>query len=166
MRIGILSDTHGVLPNDIFRIFNGVEHIFHAGDIGELSIIKKLETISPVSAIYGNIDPWPILSLYPNILITEMEGVKIIMKHDILDIKAYSFELFKKRLQADIVIHGHTHKPECTYYRNTYYINPGSVSKPRHGFNGSVVVLNLNSGDKTKIEPEFYEIKKAGTTGP
>jgi putative phosphoesterase len=160
MRIGILSDTHGVLPADVLHIFEGVDHIFHAGDIGDLTIINELETISPVSAIHGNIDPWPIPTLYPNILISDIGGKKILMKHDILDIREYSYELFKKRLQPDIVIYGHTHKPDSTLYRNTYYINPGSVVKPRSGYSGSVAVLELHSNETNKIDPKFFEIKK------
>jgi putative phosphoesterase len=162
MKIGIISDTHGFLPDEVFQIFTDVNHIFHAGDIGDVSIIKKLETISPVSAIYGNIDPWPIPVLYPNIIITEIAGRKIVMKHDILDIKHYSYELFKKRIETDIVIYGHTHKSASTFYRKTYYINPGSVSKPRYGDFGSVAILELNSNTTSQPIIQFIEIKKAG----
>jgi putative phosphoesterase len=165
MKIGIISDTHGQLPAEVFKIFEGVDHIFHAGDIGEVSIISELETICPVSAIYGNIDPWPIPTLYPNIIITEFAGKKIVMKHDILDIKHYSYELFKKRIQSDIVIYGHTHKAACTHYRNTYYINPGSVSKPRYGGLGSVVIVELNSKAAAHPKINFIELKKADTVG-
>jgi putative phosphoesterase len=165
MKIGIISDTHGSLPAVIFQIFEGVGHIFHAGDIGDESIIKKLETICPVSAIHGNIDPWPIPSLYPNILITDIEGKKIVMKHDIVDIKEYSYELFKKHLQPDIVIYGHTHKPHSARYRNIHYINPGSVAKPRFGDLGSVMVLELNSDEIYQPEIKFFEIKKADLIG-
>jgi putative phosphoesterase len=165
MKIGILSDTHGILPAVVLQLLNGVDHIFHAGDIGDVSIIRELEMLCPVSAIHGNIDPWPIPSLYPNILITEIDGKKIIMKHDIVDIREYSYELFKKRLHPDIVIHGHTHKPDATLYRNIYYINPGSVIKPRVGDLGSVVVLELNSNKIFQPETKFFEIKKADLIG-
>jgi putative phosphoesterase len=165
MKIGIISDTHGILPAVVLQIFEGVDHIFHAGDIGDESIITELETICPVSAIHGNIDPWPIPSIYPNMLMTDIDGKTIIMKHDIVDIKEYSYELFKKRLQPDIVIYGHTHKPETTRFRNILYINPGSVIKPRVGDLGSVVLLELNANEILQPETKFFEMKKADIIG-
>ena len=74
MRIGILSDTHGSLPHEVFNIFNGIDYIFHAGDIGDISIIRDLEALCPVFAIYGNIDSWPIISYYPSMLIKEISS--------------------------------------------------------------------------------------------
>ena len=162
MQIGILSDTHGKLPTAVLKIFNNVQHIFHAGDIGDISIIHELETICPVSAIHGNIDPWPIPNLYPNILVTSISGLQIVMKHDIVAFKEYSYELFKKRIQPDIVIYGHTHQPMATYYRNIYYINPGSTTKPRSGYKSSVVILTIDSNDSKKIDTRFYELEEAG----
>ncbi len=65
MNIGVISDTHGKVPSEIFKIFEGVDQIWHAGDIGNLDVIIELETIAPVIAVHGNMDQLPIVSKFP-----------------------------------------------------------------------------------------------------
>ena len=156
MKIGILSDTHGHLPAKIFTIFKNIDHILHAGDIGDQKIIDKLKILCPVSAIYGNIDRWPVTSLFKNKLLIELAGKKILLIHDIVNIKNYSFQLFKNDISPDIVIYGHTHKLNIEKYRNILYINPGSISKPRSGKYGTAVILKIE--DNT-LEYNCVELK-------
>jgi putative phosphoesterase len=97
MRIGIISDTHGHLPAQVFSIFKRVDYIFHAGDIGNQSIISDLEILCPVFAVYGNIDTWPVVSKYPSFLLKELNSKLIYLTHDIVSIKLHRYELFKKK---------------------------------------------------------------------
>ncbi len=156
MKIGIISDTHGILPGAVFDVFNGVDQIFHAGDIGNQDVIQGLEIIAPVNAVYGNVDTWPLVVNYRKMLVTELQGLRICLIHDIIKPKYFSFQLFKKNIEVDIVISGHTHATSYEMFRGIYYINPGSAVKPRGRKFGTVAILDL--ADK-KLEPEIIEIE-------
>jgi putative phosphoesterase len=156
MKIGLIADTHGILPEPIFDIFKNVKHIFHAGDIGNQEVIQGLEIICPVHAVYGNIDSWPVTIHYPHILVHQVQNKKICVYHDIIKPKYFSYQLFKKNIDADIVVSGHTHAAGFEVFREVLYINPGSASKPRDRRLGTVVILNLN---EEPLKPDIIEIK-------
>jgi putative phosphoesterase len=156
MKIGVIADTHGVLPDTVFDIFRDVKHIFHAGDIGNVEVITGLEIICPVSAVYGNVDSWPITVNYPPMLVTELDGKSICLIHDIIKPKYFSYQMFKKGIEAEIVISGHTHVAGFQIYHNVFYLNPGSVSKPRDRKAGTVAILDLNS---KPFKPKIIEIR-------
>jgi len=156
MQIGLISDTHSQLPEQVFDIFSNVKHIFHAGDIGNQDVIKGLEIICPVHAVYGNIDVWPITIYYPDMLICEIEGKRICVIHDIVKPKYFSYQMFKKNIEADVVIYGHTHVAHYEKFRHVIYINPGSISKPRDRKWSTVALLNL---DRAPLKPDFIEIR-------
>ena len=144
MLIGILSDTHGVLPAEVFPLLKDVEHILHAGDIGDLEIITELEALCPVTAVSGNIDGWDVMRRHPLEIDISLAGLSVHMKHDIGDIKNFRYSLFKKHTKPDLVIFGHTHRPFAEYFSSCYYINPGSVSRPLHKSHGTLVLLDLS----------------------
>jgi putative phosphoesterase len=156
MKIGIISDTHGILPESIFDIFKGVDQIFHAGDIGSQDVIQGLEIIAPVSAVYGNVDTWPLVVNYRDMIVTELEGRRICLIHDIVKPKYFSFQLFKKNIGVDIVISGHTHVISYEMFRGISYINPGSAVKPRGRKFGTVAILDLAD---INLRPEIIEIQ-------
>ncbi len=156
MKVGLISDTHSILPGPVFDIFKGVKYIFHAGDIGSQEVIQDLEIICPVHAVYGNIDSWPVTIHYPDMLVCEIEGKKICLVHNIIKPKYFSYQLFKKNIEVDIVIFGHTHVVEWETYREVVYVNPGSASKPRERKIGTVAILDLG---ENPLKPEIIEIK-------
>jgi len=155
MKIGIISDTHGILPDVVFDIFKDVNHIFHAGDIGNENVIQGLEIIAPVHTVYGNIDTWPLVIKYPDLHVTTLENKRICLVHDIIKPKYFSYQLFKKDIEVDIVIHGHTHVSGSEFFRHVLYINPGSATKPRGRPYGTVAILDL---DKIPLKPVFIEL--------
>ena len=155
MKIGVISDTHGVLPDVVFDIFKDVKHIFHAGDIGNVEVITGLEIICPVSAVFGNVDSWPITVSYPPMQVIELAGKIICLIHDIIKPKYFSYQMFKKGIEADIVISGHTHVAEFQTYHNVFYLNPGSVTKPRDRKTGTVAILELSS---KPFNPQIIDI--------
>ena len=156
MQIGIISDTHNILPKPVFKYFKNVDHIFHAGDIGSLSILKELKQIAPVSAIYGNIDDGSIRNVVPSILFENFENRVICLVHDIGSVKNFSYELFKTNKNADIIIHGHTHRPAYERYQKIIFINPGSASYPRTLNTGTIAIAEF---DKNNFSYEFIEIE-------
>jgi putative phosphoesterase len=81
VKIGIISDTHGLLRPQVFDVFQGVEHILHAGDIGNLDIITELEAIAPVTAVWGNADGWEVRGRVPEVAEVELGGVRVAVIH-------------------------------------------------------------------------------------
>lgn len=155
MQVGIISDTHNTLPPEIFGIFEKVDMIFHAGDIGAEQILQELETIAPVRAIYGNTDTFPLVSRLRPMELFKLDGYRICMIHAIRSPKAFAFEMLKMKEEADIVIFGHTHTSVKTVFNNIVFINPGSASSPRHGLKASVAIMKLGGSG---IDVEFITI--------
>lgn len=154
-KIGLLSDTHGHLPGQIFEIFSGVDFIMHAGDIGGLEILSDLKALAPVRAVYGNMDSNPDYNKLSRIDFIEVENMTICMTHIVNSYKSFSYELFKLKRSADIVLFGHTHRAEKTQYKNILFINPGSVSYPRGGGKPSIAIMTI---DGSAVEVDFYEL--------
>jgi putative phosphoesterase len=140
--MGILSDTHGQLPSKIFEVFAEVDLIIHAGDIGSENIISDLKSLAPVKAVYGNVDQFPLVSKLPRIDFIKVEEITICLTHIVNSFKGFSYELFKLKKKADVVIYGHTHKANVKTYKDILFINPGCVSFPR-GTGSSVAVLEV-----------------------
>ncbi|MEJ2052563.1 MAG: metallophosphoesterase family protein, partial [Calditrichaceae bacterium] len=143
MKVGVISDTHNHLPGSVFDIFADVELIIHAGDIGRENILTDLKTIAPVKAVFGNMDRFPLVSDLKRMDIFMLEECKICLTHIIGTHKTFAFELYKKNIQVDAVIHGHTHRAENLVFNKILFLNPGSVTQPRSGSRGSVGLLHI-----------------------
>jgi len=89
MKIGLISDTHGKLPEDVFNVFKKVDLILHAGDIGNFNILKRLKELAPVYAVYGNIDNYSVASRLPLKISFKLEEVQILMMHNIGNIRSF-----------------------------------------------------------------------------
>jgi putative phosphoesterase len=126
MRIGVISDTHGLLRPEAVQALAGCVHILHAGDIGDDSILDALRKIAPVTAIRGNVDREGICSTLPPTETIELAGKLFYMIHarEELDLHPHV---------ADIaaVIFGHSHQPEISWTDGVLYFNPGSAGPRR-----------------------------------
>lgn len=145
VRVGIVSDTHGIFRQKIVEALNGVEHIFHAGDIGKPLILRELEKIAPVTAVLGNID---IPSWFPELgktAVTEVAGKKVMVLHD-LD----KLEIDPGAAGLDAVVYGHTHKPSAHRQHGVWYVNPGSAGP--HRFLSPVSVAVMRIGEAISVE--------------
>jgi uncharacterized protein len=124
-RIGIISDTHGLLRPEAERALMGVNHIIHAGDIGRPEIIDSLRRIAPVTAIRGNVDIGEWARQYPDTKLVRLAGKSIYVLHDV------------KTLQADlgagidVIVSGHSHVPKIDTVGGVLYLNPGSAGPRR-----------------------------------
>ena len=141
MRIGIISDTHNFFDPQIIRLFQGVEHILHAGDIGLPRIILDLEQIAPVTAVLGNTDD---SGLHFRQTETLMLAQRKFLLHHIVNPHALEDRLRSciAREQPAVVIFGHTHKPFCETIGGTLYFNPGYAGKSRFGMDRSVAIMD------------------------
>jgi uncharacterized protein len=129
MKIGIISDTHNYLDPRVAKVFAGVEHILHAGDVGLHDIIIELEQIAPVTAVIGNTDEG--LPLRETELVT-LAGKKFLVHHIVTP--GLGSTRIDRRLRddaPDVVIFGHTHKPFAQQFQQTLYFNPGSAGRKR-----------------------------------
>jgi len=153
MNIGVISDTHNFLDPKIHELFAGVNHILHAGDIGNATIISELEEIAPVTAVYGNTDM--------NLSFKETEvielGTRKFLIHHIVNPLALDDRLKERvaRAQPHAVVFGHTHRTFCETIGGVLYFNPGSACKPRFGLGRTVAILHC---DAKEIRHEFMNL--------
>lgn len=136
MKIGIISDTHGILREGIKEILKGCHIIFHGGDIGTSNIIDELEEIAPVIAVKGNNDKEQWAQSLPYEIYMEVENKKIYMIHDLKCSQADFNEG-----EIDIVISGHTHIYKEEQKGNILYLNPGGAGPRRFGKEVTAVIL-------------------------
>ncbi len=142
--IGIISDTHGMIHPNIFKVFKDVDLIIHAGDIVGENILTDLGTISEILAVSGNMDIDSLSEKLNEEIDMEVDGIKINISHKTeIPIKGYN-----------VVIRGHTHKPVINSFGKTLFINPGSANKEKSIPIGkpSVAILQI---DKGKIDAKL-----------
>ena len=144
--IGIISDTHGRLPQAVATVFQNVDLIIHAGDIGDPEIIAALKKIAPIAAVRGNMDmgAWTERLHRTETITIADKRVHVIHEFHNLDLKANDSEYH-------VVIYGHTHRPQVDKQRGVLYVNPGSAVQPRFGYPPSVALLEID-GDTLKAK--------------
>jgi hypothetical protein len=151
IRIGLISDTHGLLRPEVVVAFKGVDRILHAGDIDQPQVLAALEEIAPVTAVRGNMDSGRWARRLPASDTIEVDGLYLHVLHDLqrLDLDP---------LAADIsaVISGHTHRPLIEERQGVVYINPGSAGYGRSGQPASVARLSIS---QAKLTAEIIELK-------
>ena len=156
MNLGIISDTHGHLHSKIHTLFNGVDEIIHAGDIGKEDILFELRTIAPVTAVRGNMDRYGAMRSYREFLAPSFAGVQFFIVHDIGTPSVIKRHLlpFIERYKPRVVVFGHTHKPSVKYLGDILYFNPGSAKSGRSGSKASIGIIELvNSHVSGEIIP-------------
>lgn len=125
MRIGVISDTHGLLRPEVLDAFRGVEHILHAGDIGGENVLRELAAIAPVTACAGNNDGWRCGPAGKTARI-ELGGLRFLLVHVRDDARP-----LLRREPADVVVFGHSHKPLDEREAGVWWFNPGSAGPRR-----------------------------------
>ncbi|WAE52371.1 metallophosphoesterase family protein [Stutzerimonas frequens] len=141
MRIGLISDTHGLLRPEAVAALQGCAQIIHAGDIGKPQVLDGLRAIAPLEAIRGNIDTADWAQVLPERLDLRIEGLTLHVLHDLkqLDIDPLAAGI-------DVVIAGHSHKPKVERRDGVLYVNPGSAGPRRFSLPISLALLELNDG--------------------
>jgi putative phosphoesterase len=126
VRIGLISDTHGLLRPEALDYLAGCAHIIHGGDIGGPGILEQLAAIAPLTAVRGNNDLGDWADALPETALLRFEGVAVYAIHDL------------KQLDIDpaaegvrVVVSGHSHKPVQDERKGVLYINPGSAGRRR-----------------------------------
>jgi uncharacterized protein len=147
MRLGVIADTHGLLRPEVFEAFAEVDHILHAGDVGPPDLLSELETLAPVTAVYGNTDGLELRAQLPQVATVELEGFDIVLTHGDQLGSPTPEKLNAAFPDAQIIIYGHTHKPLLTIVDVVVTVmNPGGAGHRRFGLPPSVGILELEPG--------------------
>jgi putative phosphoesterase len=149
--IGVVSDTHGELPDAVTAAFAGVDAIVHAGDSGAGYALDLLEAIAPVTAVCGNCDVPGAISL-PLAVKVELSGVRTVVAHRERDLAG---SLDPARAGARLAIVGHTHVGLIEERDGVLWVNPGSPVHPRGGSPASVAIVTVapDGGLSARLEP-------------
>ena len=152
MKIGILSDTHDYLDPRILELFQGVDHIIHAGDVGMQVIIFELEQVAPTTAVIGNTDLGNPLKLTE---VVTLGDLKFLVQH-IVNPYALDEKLQARldRSRPDVVVFGHTHKAFNEMIGGVRFFNPGYSGGPKHATARSVAILHCEGKEiRTEMIP-------------
>lgn len=150
-RVGVLSDTHGLLRPEVAPALGGVDMILHCGDVGDYSILEELGKIASVTAIRGNIDREGKCAQLPETEVALAEGRSIYMVHDL---KTLHLDPAAGRFAA--VLSGHTHVPNFHAHKGVLYLNPGSCGPRRFLLPVTVALLTVPA--KGDLEAKIVHI--------
>ena len=152
MKLGIISDTHGLLRPEVAPALKGVDRILHIGDVGDFSILTELAKIAPITAIRGNVDREGPCGKLPETEVVLIEnpphaGLYIYMLHDL---KTLHLDPAAAKFAA--VLHGHTHIPNYVTKKGVLYFNPGSCGPRRFELPVTIGLLTVSSDGKLEAK--------------
>jgi putative phosphoesterase len=147
MRLGVIADTHGLLRPEVFDVFRQVDHIVHGGDLGPLDLLSELESLAPVTAVYGNTDGFEVRARLPQVARIELDGFRIVVTHGDQFGVPTAEKVQRAFPDAEILVFGHTHRPVLTLVDVVVTVmNPGGAGPRRFDLPPSVGILELEPG--------------------
>jgi hypothetical protein len=141
MLVGVLSDTHGLLRPEALEALAGVDHILHAGDVGDVTILDALRAIAPVTAIRGNIDREGPCAALPATEAIDLSGCLTYMVHALEDL-----DLSPQAAGMRMVVCGHSHRPSVEEREGVLHLNPGSAGPRRFQLPVTVALVRVVEG--------------------
>jgi hypothetical protein len=162
LRIGILSDTHGYIHPRVIDFFTSVDEIWHAGDMGTISVGMQLQELKPLRAVYGNIDGRDVRIEYPQVQIFQVDQVKVMLTH----IGGYPGRYDPRAIQLiglerpKLFVCGHSHILKVIYDKkyDLLHINPGAAGK--YGIHKSITAVRLIIDGENMRDLEVMDISK------
>ncbi len=156
MKIGLVSDTHGFFPTEIYTYFKEVDEIWHAGDIGPISLIDRFNEFKPSRFVYGNIDDGKVRQACPEYIFQEIDGIKLLMIHIAGKDPNYTKQTGSliKAHRPSVLICGHSHilKVFRDQTNNLLYINPGAAGKVGFHKKRSLISFEIANGKLENLE--------------
>ena|ERR1700686_699593 len=150
MKIGIISDTHGLLRPEALEALAGVDHILHAGDVGNPDILDVLRELAPVTAIRGNIDTHGPCADLPATDAVELAGKLFYLVHS-----EHWIDINPAAAGIAVVVSGHSHQPSIENRAGVFYLNPGSAGPRRFKLPVTVAIVEVEEDD---IKARIVEI--------
>ncbi|WP_144605703.1 metallophosphoesterase family protein [Algoriphagus algorifonticola] len=149
-KIALISDSHSYIDHKTLQYIEEVDEIWHAGDIGELTVMNALPDGKTIRAVYGNIDDTNTQNLYPEWLEWEIEGVRFLMTHiggkPPRYAKGVKSKIKESRPQVFICGHSHICKVEMDKELNCLYMNPGAIGQQGFHLMRTMLLFEINSG--------------------
>jgi len=158
MKLGIISDTHGLLRAEVFEVFAGVEHVLHAGDVGDPAILEELAAIAPVTAVWGNVDGFDIRQRTTEIAEIELAGARVVVLHGMQLGSPTPEKAAAANPDAALVVFGHSHRPVIKRVGSVLAVNPGSAGRPRFRDRVTVALAEIVDG---KVTARLVELDPA-----
>lgn len=152
-RIGVISDTHGLLRPEALDVLAGVEQIIHAGDVGTDGILGQLYTIAPVTAVRGNVDNGPWARNLPATATVTVDEVSVFVLHDV-----QALALNPAQAGHRVVVSGHSHRPLAEERDGVLFLNPGSAGPRRFNLPISLALLEIEG---RQVAAQIVEIAPA-----
>ena len=146
MLIGVISDTHGLLRPEAVAALRGVEHILHAGDVGDSAILDTLREIAPVTAIRGNVDVSGACAKLPATDVVELGGKLFYLVHSVHDL-----DINPVAAGVAMVVSGHSHKASVQVWDGVIYFNPGSAGPRRFSLPVTVGFVTVEDGVEASV---------------
>jgi uncharacterized protein len=151
MRVGLISDTHGLLRPEALAFLQGCDHIVHGGDIGAARILDTLAAIAPLTAVRGNNDGAAWADGVPETALCELAGVRLYAIHDLARL---GIDPVAERIQ--VVVSGHSHRPLAEKRGGVLYLNPGSAGPRRFRLPISAAELVIETG--AALHPRIVQL--------
>lgn len=152
LRIGIISDTHGLLRPEAEKRLAGVDHIIHGGDIGRPDILTALRRIAPVTAIRGNIDTGDWARDYADTELVQFGERSIFVLHDLKKL-----QIDPVGCHVDVIVSGHSHKPTINTVGGVLYLNPGSAGPRRFRLPVTLATLEITPSE---LRPVIHDLRE------
>jgi putative phosphoesterase len=140
-RIGIISDTHGLLRPEAVAFLRGSDYIVHAGDIGDAAVLSELSAVAPVTAVRGNNDNGQWAETIAETEVLKVGAVSVYVLHDLAHL-----DLNPAAAGYQVVVSGHSHKPSMERRGDVLYLNPGSAGPRRFKLPIAVAELKVTGG--------------------
>ena len=155
LRVGLISDTHGLLRPEAIAFLAGCHHIVHAGDVGDERILDELAALAPITAVRGNVDTAAWAKRLPETARATVGDVTIYVLHDL-----QALDIDPRSARVQVVVSGHTHKPLVTERQGVLYVNPGSAGPRRFSLPITAAELLI---DGRSISARIHDLVAAGT---
>lgn len=149
-RVGLISDTHGLLRPAAMDFLRGCQRIIHAGDIGGVALMEALSAVAPVTAVRGNNDRGEAFADLPQTATIELSGVRVHVLHDLKELA-----IDPRAQGVHVVVSGHSHKPLVEEREGVLYVNPGSAGRRRFRLPISVGELLI---DGCEVMPRIVDM--------
>jgi len=144
IRIGLISDTHGLVREEAVAALRGCQHILHAGDIDEPDVLVKLRKLAPVTVVRGNNDRGPWAQKIPEYEVVEFGAISVYLRHDEAEL-----DIDPAAAGFRVMLFGHSHKPKVETRDGVLFVNPGSAGPRRFKLPVAVGEL-LIAGDRVE----------------
>ena len=147
MRLGIISDTHGLLRPEVIELFRNVDRILHAGDVGPVDLLTELEALAPVTAVWGNTDDFDVRGRVPEVAELELAGTRFVVVHGHQLGSPTPEKLVARFPDAEVIVYGHTHRPLLQLVDQVITVmNPGGAGHRRFDLPASAGIMELEPG--------------------